>query len=394
MSQPRPVRADSCRLRRLGSSAKVDTVPHRVGDTVDCVLARHPIFDGHNDLAWALRSQEFERDPNLEISVGRPELQTDLARLRRGRVGAQFWSVFVPGTLEPDVATQAVLEQIDLVRRLCARHPEHLQLARSADDVSRAIGAGRVASLLGAEGGRCIAGSLAVLRMLAELGVRYLTLTHNESLDWADSATDAPRAGGLSPFGAEVVAEMNNLGVIVDLSHVSVQTMHAALDQTRVPVIFSHSSCASLTSNPRNAPDDVLVRLATNGGVCMVAFVPQFVSQPVADWWRERDELEVCVDEAELARWVATNPCPPATVLDVADHVDRARDVAGIDHIGLGSDFDGCDVMPLGLEDVACFPVLLRELAARGWSTDELAKLTSKNMLRVLAETYRETSTG
>jgi membrane dipeptidase len=384
----------TCRLRRFAAARQSPCVQCSDGKAVERILAGDPVFDGHNDLAWGLRSQNFERAASVDISVERPDLQTDLQRLRRSGVGAQFWSVFVPGTLEPDAATRAVLEQIDLVRRLCARYPEHLQFARSADDVNRAMRAGRVASLLGAEGGQCIAGSLAVLRMLAELGVRYLTLTHNESLDWADSATDAPRAGGLSPFGANVVAEMNDLGVIVDLSHVSVQTMHAALDHTRVPVIFSHSSCASLTSHPRNAPDDVLVRLAVNGGVCMVAFVPQFVSQPVADWWRERDELEVGLDEVEFARWVAANPCPPATVQDVADHIDRARDVAGIDHIGLGSDFDGCEVMPVGLEDVACFPVLLHELAARGWSADELAKLTSKNMLRVLADTYREKSTG
>jgi membrane dipeptidase len=372
----------------------VDLVSYPVADTVAVVLAQDPVFDGHNDLAWALRSLDFEREPNLDISVARPELQTDLDRLRRGGVGAQFWSVYVPGTLAPDAATRTILEQIDLVRRLCARHPDHLQLARSPGEVRRLMRAGKVASLLGAEGGQCIAGSLGVLRSLAALGVRYLTLTHNESLDWADSATDTPRAGGLSRFGVDVIAEMNAIGVIVDLSHVAARTAHAALDHSQAPVIFSHSSCAGLTDHPRNAPDDVLARLPVNGGVCMVAFVPQFVSQRVADWWHQRDALEATLDAAEVGKWVAKHPCPQASVQDVADHVERVRDVAGLDHVGLGSDFDGCEVMPVGLADVGSFPALLGELAGRSWSSDELAKLTSRNIMRVLADTYRELPPG
>lgn len=361
------------------------------GQAAARVLADHPIFDGHNDLAWELRLRGAERLDLLDVAEPQPSLQTDFGRLARGGLGAQFWSVFVPGTMAPDTAVRTVLEQIDLVYRLCARYPDRLEFVRTADQARRAMRDGKVASLLGAEGGRCIAGSLGVLRMFAALGLRYLTLTHNESLEWADAAMDKPIANGLSPFGLEVVSEMNDLGIIVDLSHVSVQTMNAALDRSTVPVIFSHSSCAGLTRHPRNVPDDVLYRLKANGGVCMVTFVPQFVSQDVADWWFERDRITAADDgSGGPARWAEANPCPPATVEQVADHVERAREVAGVDHIGIGGDFDGSPIMPVGLEDVACYPALIDELVARRWSIEDLAKLTQKNILRVLGDTYRE----
>lgn len=353
------------------------------------VLADYPIFDGHNDLAWELRTRGAEADGSLDISLPQPRLATDFERLARGGVGAQFWSVYVPGTLPEDTAVRTVLEQIDLVRGLCARYPDRLELVGSADQARDAMANGRLASLIGAEGGRCIAGSLGVLRMFAALGLRYMTLTHNESLDWADSATDRAVAGGLSPFGLEVVSEMNDLGVIVDLSHVSPLTMNAALDRTEVPVLFSHSSAAGLTRHPRNVPDEVLGRLATNGGVCMVAFVPQFVSQDVADWWAERDRITAADGAADAAAWSRANACPPATLTDVADHVEHVREVAGVDHVGIGGDYDGCAVMPVGLEDVGCYPALIEELESRRWSAADLAKLTHENALRVLDDTYR-----
>lgn len=358
-----------------------------IHEAAEQVLREFPIFDGHNDLPWALRATGIN---GTDLDVAQTSLSTDLGRLLRGRVGAQFWSVYVPGTSAEDIALRLVIEQIDLVHRLCNRHPDRLRLVRTADEAREAMQQGRVASLLGAEGGRCIAGSLSVLRMLGALGLRYMTLTHNESLEWADSATDSPIANGLSPFGVEVVSEMNDLGIMVDLSHVSVQTMNAALDHTRAPVIFSHSSCASLTNHPRNVPDSVLERLKSNGGVCMVTFVPDFVSQDVADWWSERGQIGGTSpgpdqDSKDLQRWIEKNPCPPATVNDVADHVERAREVAGVDHVGIGGDYDGCDVMPVGLEDVSHYPVLIEELLSRGWSSEDLAKLTQRNVLRVLA---------
>jgi membrane dipeptidase len=361
-------------------------------DSVAEVLAEFPILDGHNDFPWAMRIEAAYDLDRVDISRPQPRLATDLPRLRAGRVGAQFWSVFVPGSLIGDTAVRAVLEQIDFVHRLCDRYPEAFTLVRTAQQTRAAMLNGRIASLLGAEGGHCIAGSLGVLRMLASLGVRYMTLTHNESLEWADSATDVALAHGLSPFGLEVVAEMNRLGMLVDLSHVSVETMHAALDHGRAPVVFTHSSCHGLTSHPRNVPDHVLSRLRTNGGVCMVAFVPQFVSQPVADWWAARDRIaELIVEprevDAVVTRWATENPCPQATVQDVADHIDHAREVAGIDHVGIGGDYDGCAVMPIGLEDVSCYPILFAELASRHWDTTDLGKLANGNVLRVLEET-------
>ena len=360
------------------------------------LLAEAPVFDGHNDLPWAVRklsSGDLSAvDPGSSLA-GRTH--TDLDRLAAGGVGAQFWSVYVPSTLPEPEAVATTLEQIDLVHRMVIRYPDRLAPAVSAADCVRAHEEGRIASLLGAEGGHSIASSLAVLRMLHTLGVRYMTLTHNNSTAWADSATDAERAGGLSAFGREVVGEMNRIGMIVDLSHVAVSTMHAALDVASKPVLFSHSGARALVDHPRDVPDDVLKRLAGNGGVCQVTFVPAFISASYKAWtdrliaamtaqgldWRDLDARD------DFALEFATHdPRPRTTVADVADHVDHVRDVAGVDHVGLGGDYDGVDLLPEGLDDVSGYPNLIAELSRRGWTRDDLTKLTWHNVLRVVGD--------
>jgi membrane dipeptidase len=322
-----------------------------------------------------------------------PDLHTDLPRLSAGGVGAQFWSVFVPASLAGDTAVTTVLEQIDLARAVIARYPQALELALTADDVARIAASGRVASLLGAEGGHAIAGSLGVLRMLYALGVRYMTLTHNRNVGWADSATDDVDAGGLSDFGREVVREMQRIGMLVDLSHVSPATMHDALDAASAPVIFSHSSARAVCDYPRNVPDDVLARLAGNGGVCMVTFVPAFVSQACADWLvglraeasrrgldpRDFDQLFSFRPE-----WQAAHPEPEATLAQVADHIEHVRDVAGVGHVGIGGDFDGTRDVTVGLQDVSTYPALFAELLTRGWTEPDCAALAGGNLLRAL----------
>jgi membrane dipeptidase len=368
--------------------------PAALGDDLQAardLLSRHPVVDGHNDLPWALR----EGGPGADIAGPVDFTHTDLPRLRAGGVGGQFWSVFVPADLDGDAAVTATLEQIDLVRWLAARYPDDLELALTAADVERIIAAGRVASLIGAEGGHCIGASLPVLRAFYELGVRYLALTHNRNVPWADSATDEPAARGLTAFGREVVREMQRLGMLVDLSHVAPATMTAALDAAQAPVIFSHSSALALCDHPRNVPDHVLARLPANGGVCMVTFVPEFVAQDCRDW-----ELGVAaemeqrgLDHADLAGrrafrqdWAERQPRPAATLADVADHVDYVRSVAGVDHVGLGGDYDGVDTQPDGLADVSCYPALIAELSARGWTEPDLARLTGGNVLRALRD--------
>jgi membrane dipeptidase len=365
------------------------------------MLRRFPLIDGHNDLPWALR----ERAPGGDVSQVRfrldtaaDGLHTDLPRLAAGRVGAQFWSVYVPASLAgPDAAgngaVTAVLEQIDLARRMIATYPDALELALTADDVERIFASGRVASLLGAEGGHAIAGSLGVLRMLHALGVRYLTLTHNLNVGWADSATDEPQAGGLTEFGRAVVGEMQRLGMLVDLSHVSAATMHDALDAAAAPVIFSHSSARALCDYPRNVPDDVLARLADNGGVCMVTFVPGFVS-PECAAWRVGLKAEAArrgLDSRDLDQlfrlesgWEQAHPRPEATLAQVADHVEHVRRVAGVEHVGLGGDFDGTTDVTVGLEDVSTYPALFAELLRRGWTEPDCAALAGGNLLRAL----------
>ncbi len=359
------------------------------------LLRRFPVMDGHNDLAWALR-QAGSLDPaRTDLTAPVTFTHTDLPRLAAGGVGAQFWSVFVPAELAGDAAVATTLEQIDLVHQLIARYPAALELALTAADVARIIAAGKVASLLGAEGGHSIASSLPTLRALYALGVRYMTLTHNRNVPWADSATDEPAAGGLTGFGREVVGEMQRLGMLVDLSPVSAATMADALDAAEGPVIFSHSTARAICTHPRNVPDEVLARLPGNGGVCMVTFVPGFVSQDCREWMMEL-EVEMRrrgLDPGDFAsrrqfrdEWVAGHPRPVATLAQVADHVEHVRQVAGADHVGIGGDFDGTDQLPAGLGDVSCYPALFSELLDRGWSEADCGKLASGNILRVMRE--------
>ncbi len=359
------------------------------------LLSRHPLVDGHNDLPWAIRD-EFGGDPvRARLAEPVPQTQTDLPRLAAGGVGAQFWSVYVPATLAGDSAVTAVLEQIDTVHRMIDAYPDRLELALTGADVERIFAEGKVASLLGAEGGHSINSSLSVLRALYALGVRYMTLTHNNNVGWADSATDQPQAGGLTDFGREVVAEMQRLGMLVDLSHVAATTMRDALDVARGPVIFSHSSARALCDHPRNVPDDVLARLAGNGGVCMVTFVPFFVSPDCAQWQiglfaelerRGLDRRDISAWEAVVPEYERAHPMPEATLTQVADHVEHVRSVAGLPHVGLGGDYDGSAGMPTGLADVSCYPALLAELLDRGWTEDECAALAGGNILRVLRD--------
>ncbi|MEO9140255.1 MAG: dipeptidase [Jatrophihabitans sp.] len=357
-------------------------------------LTDHPIIDGHNDLAWAMREHVAYDLDLYPLDVLQTATCTDLPRLRTGGVGGQFWSVYVPARFG-DRSVAVTLEQIDFVLRMIARYPDQLALALTAADVDSAFASGRVASLMGAEGGHSIDSSPAVLRTLHALGVRYLTLTHNDNVPWADSATDAPGVGGLSDLGRDIVAEMNRLGMLVDLSHTAVTTMRDALAVSTAPVIFSHSSARGVTDHVRNVPDDVLTELSTNGGVCMVTFVPDFVSSDCRDWdlgvladmdTRGEDRRDWTAHMAAAARRARTDPPPVATVAQVADHVDHVRAVAGVAHVGLGGDFDGCDPMPEGLSDVSMYPSLIGELESRGWSDDDLAALTRGNILRVLRD--------
>jgi membrane dipeptidase len=378
--------------------------PSRVLDSdARRLLREFPLIDGHNDLPWALRGQAGGDVEAVDLSVPPAARHTDLPRLAAGGLGAQFWSVFVPGDLAGEAAVATVLEQIDLTRRMIAANPSVLEAALTAADVTRIFASGKIASLLGAEGGHAIAGSLGVLRMLYALGVRYLTLTHNQNVGWADSATDTPKAGGLTDFGRAVVREMQRIGMLVDLSHVSADTMRDALDVAEAPVIFSHSCARAVCDSPRNVPDDVLARLAPNGGVCMVTFVSAFVSQQCADWMAglkaevarrgldPRDFSQVYSVEPD---WRAEHPAPVATLAQVADHVEHVRAVAGIDHVGIGGDYDGMPDAPRGLEDVAAYPALFAELLGRGWSERDCAALAGGNLLRALRAAEAFSGTG
>ncbi|MCG7203411.1 dipeptidase [Streptomyces arenae] len=385
------------------------------GSLIDEVLRGTPVFDGHNDLPVALRARSGGSVEGL--AEGRPDLHTDLPRLRAGGVGAQFWSVYVSSGLPEPEAVVATLEQIDAVYRLAARYPDALRIAYTAAEVETAFAEGRIASLLGIEGGHSLAESPGVLRSYARLGVRYVTLTHNDNTSWADSATDEPVVGGLNATGRAIVAELNRTGVLVDLSHVAESTQRAALAVSTAPVLFSHSSARALNDHPRNVSDGVLELLRDNGGVIQLTFVPYFVSAAAADWSRalqdERARLglpatpwawpraprpgedpeRVAEEYARafaagpddrLKGWLDAHPRPEVTIAQVADHVEHARAVAGVDHIGLGGDYDGVDHQPVGLADVSGYPALLRELADRGWSRPELEALTGRNVLRVL----------
>jgi membrane dipeptidase len=315
-----------------------------------------PLIDGHNDYPWALRENNAERDlGKLDIRMPQPKIHTDIARLRRGGVGGQFWSVYVPATLQGGAAVVATLEQIDVVYRMVRKYPDTFELATTAADVERIFKAGRIASLIGMEGGHSIDNSLATLRMFHALGARYLTLTHSTNIAWADSGTDKPKLGGLSAFGEEVVREMNRLGMLVDLSHTAPDTMLDAIRVSQAPVIFSHSDARALNDHGRNVPDDVLRLLPNNGGIVMVTFVPGFLK---ADG--------------------------KATLADAANHMDHVRTVAGPDHVGIGSDFDGIPTVPVGLEDVSTYPALTAELLRRGWPDADIRKALGMNVLRVM----------
>ncbi|MGW5241310.1 dipeptidase [Monashia sp. NPDC004114] len=359
------------------------------------LLAASPLIDGHNDLPWAAREQVRYDFEALDLTRKVATTQTDLPRLAEGGVGGQFWSVFVPSTLQGDSAVIATLEQIDGVHRMIGTYADRLALARTADEVERANASGRIASLLGAEGGHSIGSSLATLRLLHVLGVRYMTLTHNDNTPWADSATDAPLVGGLTEFGREVVREMNRLGMMVDLSHVAATTMRHALEATDAPVVFSHSSALALCDTPRNVPDDVLEALPANGGICMVTFVPEFVSPATAEWRVEAAAAaaQVGVDAKDweafgvfTASWSADHPKPDASIDQVVAHLEHVRDAAGIDHVGIGGDYDGTDTFPVGLEDVSGYPRLVAALLDRGWATGDVHKLVRGNTLRVMRD--------
>jgi len=357
------------------------------------ILRTTPIIDTHNDLPWVIREKGTPpRDVETYDIAKRARFDTDIPRLRQGMVGAQFWSVYVPSGLSPLDAMRAQLEQIDIARRLIAKYPTDLGFAASVADIRRQMARGRIASLLGIEGGHTIANSLGALRAYYDLGVRYMTLTHFHTNDWADAATDSARHNGLTPFGREVVREMNRLGMLVDISHVSPATMSDVLNTVEAPVIFSHSSARALTNHARNVPDSILRRMPQNGGVVMVAFIPGFVSEPARKWSEELfPRLTRATSDSQWQRltreYVAEKgPSPRATVKDLADHVEHIRKVAGIDHVGIGADFYGAEAeqdLVQGLEDVSKYPVLFGELVRRGWKAADLRKLAGENLLRV-----------
>jgi membrane dipeptidase len=363
------------------------------------VLAATPVIDGHNDLPWEIRDKyDFWRKPldlDSDTSHLQDRLQTDLPRMKKGGMGAQFWSVWIPNEMKGDEAIRVTLEQIDIVHRMVARYPGRLETASTAADIRRIETSGRIASLIGVEGGHQIGNSPAALRQYYALGARYMTLTHSKNNDWGDSATDDPAHDGLTPFGKAIVREMNRLGMMVDLSHVSAKTMRDALAETKAPVIFSHSSARALMDHPRNVPDDVLRLLPANGGVVMVNFFPGFISTA----WRERNAARDAEEarlknlysgqperrKAALDAWDSAHPPVDATLAEVADHIEHIVKIAGHDHVGIGSDFDGIDgFAPRGLEGVETYPALLAELARRGWSDSDLAKLAGGNLLRVM----------
>lgn len=368
-------------------------------DRFRTLLASAPVIDGHNDLPWEMRGRVRYDLDRLDVGVDQSGsgLHTDLVRLRAGGVGAQFWSVYVSVRLAGADAVAATLEQIDFVHRLAERYSDRLALARTADEIEAVRDSGRIAALIGVEGGHCIDDSLDNLRMLFDRGAMYLTLTHSLNTAWADSATDAPRVGGLAPFGYDVVRECNRLGMLVDLSHVAVSTMEAVLDTSVAPPFFSHSSARALCDHTRNVPDAILERVGDSAGIVMVAFVPGFLTDDCREWMAEQGAFEATIDAPddspqwrnELAAWIRAHPRPPCTVANVADHIEHIRDVAGVDCVGLGGDFDGIAATPDGLTDVAGYPNLLEELSGRGWTDADLAKLTWHNAMRVIRETAR-----
>ena len=402
----------------LGAAALL-AMPLHAQETAEYVasaaLEAAPVWDGHNDVPMQLRERFHSHLEDLDFADtsqapdgtnSKGAMHTDLARLKQGKVGAQFWSVFVLTGKPEAESVRDVLEQIDVTKRLVARYPQDMQLALTADDVESALASGRIASLMGMEGGHSIGSSLAVLRQTYDLGARYMTLTHSTNTPWADSATDTPQHYGLTDFGKDVVREMNRIGMLVDLSHVSEEVMHDALDVAQAPVIFSHSSARAIDGHARNVPDSVLMRLKENGGIIMVMAYPGYVSEDLRQWVANQ-KAEKARQEAlwpgqptqsaeALANWEAKHPQPVATISDMADHVDHIRKIAGVEHIGIGGDYDGMPTGPQGMEDVSGYPALFTELARRGYSQAELEMISMRNMLRVLraAERYAAAHVG
>jgi membrane dipeptidase len=384
----------------IASPAAAQSIDARTQARIDRILKATPLIDGHNDLAEELRENYGGKVEGLASGTEKwtpKALMTDMARLHQGRVGGQFWSVYIPAEVEGDRAIRDTLEEIDIVKRFIAAYPRDLEEAYTADDVVRIHKTGKVASLIGVEGGHQMGHSFAALRQFYGLGARYMTLTHFKTTDWADSATDVPKHGGLTDYGRRVVHEMNRLGMLVDLSHVSEGTMNAALDVSKAPVIFSHSSAKAIDGHPRNVSDAVLRRVAANGGVVMVNFAPDYVNEAIWRWSADRDAEKARIVrmlsgqpqadiDTKLASWLKGHPQPVATVAQVTDHVEHVAKVAGYDHVGIGGDLDGIPDTPVGLTGVQDYPNLFAELIRRGWSDENLAKLAGGNILRVLGQ--------
>jgi len=385
------------------------------GEIAAAALEAAPVMDGHNDVPIQLRSRFGNQINDFDFSdttgtaqeqPARNAMHTDIARLRQGKVGTQYWSVYVPASLDEPEAVQMTIEQIDVTKRLIAANPDDLQLALTADEIEAALADGKIASLMGMEGGHSIGSSLAVLRQMYDLGARYMTLTHSRNVPWADSATDTPEHNGLTDFGRDVIREMNRIGMQVDLSHVSEKVMHNVLDIAQAPVIFSHSSARSMNGHARNVPDSVLQRLPANGGVVMITFVPGFLSEPARQWNANREAEEARLKALwqgqpekvtqALRLWDDTNPLPQSSIREVADHIDHVRAVSGIDSIGIGGDYDGIPFAPPGLEDVTGYPALFTELARRGYSQEDLEKISMRNAMRALraAEAFAVSQVG
>lgn len=396
-------------LTLLATAAQAQDIDPKIAARVEKVLKGTPLIDGHNDVPWSARQRYGAHPEKLDLAgdtskmtaPGEPGMMTDIPRLKAGRVGGQFWSVFIPASFDGPLAVQMTMEQIDIVKGMTVRYPDALEMAYTADDVVRIHKAGKVASLVGIEGGHQINDSLPVLRQFYAAGARYMTLTHSLNNRWADSATANPEHGGLTPFGKAVVGEMNRLGMLVDLSHVSEATMKDALSVAKAPVIFSHSGARAVADHPRNVSDEVLAMVKANHGVVMVNFMTTYVSRAKAEWAADRAAEQARYNAppfgglyigqpekaaAALAAWDKAHPKPPVTLAMVADHVEHIAKVCGVDCVGIGSDFDGIPDTPTGLEGVDKFPALLAELARRGWSDADLAKVAGGNVLRALRE--------